>query len=279
GFKETYATITKCVTSKKEFLKRLNTDPEWLVDMFVEPSLLYTLASLIEAHQLVLADVDNSFDRLSALLNLRDLGKQLHAHLTTQQRVRKYMNLMVDNSHLFPGLVNSQNMKVEIFETIKVLERAIIDDNALLDIDRIDGKKKILEGLDACRASCVYNELVNSFSWHSWYGTSLRLQYSIVGKAAGAMLSFLNDSYLLNLLATRPKLSMPRWNILGKLKTGWRAISGLFSRVYAKIIANGMLTACITFMVVFGALILKKIMKFIKAEKARSEELQIVEYQ
>nr|WAB51702.1 polyprotein [Wheat eqlid mosaic virus]WAB51703.1 polyprotein [Wheat eqlid mosaic virus]WAB51704.1 polyprotein [Wheat eqlid mosaic virus] len=279
GFKEAYSTISKVVTSKKEFLRKLNSDPEWLVDMMLEPSLLYTLASLVEAHQVVLADVGHSFDKLSALLNIRDLGKQLHAHLTTQQRVRKYMNLMVDNSHLFSEVINSANMRMEIFETIKVIERAIIDDNALLDIDRIDGKKKILEGLDACRANCVYNELVNSFSWHSWYGTNLRLQYSIVGKAAGAVLSFLNDNYLINLLATRPRLSWPNWNITGKLKTGWTTISGLCSRVYAKIVANGMLTACITFSMIFGAIILKKIMKYIKSEKVRSEELEIVEYQ
>nr|QGT40981.1 polyprotein [Wheat streak mosaic virus] len=278
GFQETVLSIQACVKSRKEFVRKINKDAEWLVDMFINPSTLFVLGGLIEVHQVILADVENSFDKSAALLNLRQIALKLGPHLESKQRVRQYMELMIQHRASVEAIIPSQHMKAEMMQYIDALQRSILEEQVIIEMDRVGGKEKMLVEQDLSHAECAYNEFFNSIGYLNFHGTVLRLTYSGPGRKVGEVLESLRDNWLTRYLRG-PK--QPR-DYKGSSLRIWRKVTHLCGNAYRWVFynmaANVLQVILIGLSTVFGAYLLKKILKMLQWEKEQ-ESTELVEYQ
>jgi hypothetical protein len=278
GFQETVLSIQACVKSRKEFVRKLNKDAEWLVDMFVNPSTLFALGGLIEVHQLILADVENSFDKSAALLNLRQMAMKLGPHLESKQRVRQYMELMIQHRASVEAIIPSTHMREEIKAYIDSLQRSVLEEQCLIEMDRVGGKEKMLVEQDISHGECAYNEFFNSIGYLNFHGTVLRLTYSGPGRKVGEMCESLKNNWLTRYLRG-PKV--PEGCKESSLRT-WRKVTHLFGEAYkwafCTMAANVLQVILIGLSTVFGAYLLRKILKMLRWEKEQ-ESKELVEYQ
>ncbi|CAA88417.1 polyprotein [Brome streak mosaic virus] len=276
GFRETYKSITKCVKSKSAFMEKLNQDNEWLVDMICNPSTLFVLSQLMDTHGLILKDVENSFDRLAALLALKELGSALGPLLTTRKRVALYMQSLSKVDELVPHLGMPTGAMNLLKSEIELIQNAIVEEQDMAEIDRVEGKKSILERRDEMFAPCVYNEFINSFGYVSLPGIAYRLTYTGVGARIGRGCEHLKTVWSGSWI---PEIHLPEnlrsntWSAIKKYTvysggTAWRYMKLKIVESATQILVAAVITA-------IGSWLLKKLLKFIRHEKGRLNEVVV----
>ncbi|AGZ02786.1 polyprotein [Tall oatgrass mosaic virus] len=278
GIDATVKGISASVKSRKEFIRRMTEDAEWFVDMMISPSTFFVLGGLLELLHILLEDVEYSLDKIAAILNIKQAAFKLGPHLDSARRVRAYIELMIQHRASVECIVPSNNMKAEILNHVDQLQRAILDEQKILVMDRVDGKKKMLVEQDLLRAECTYNEFFSSIGFLSFHGTVLRLTYSGPGRRVGEMLESLRSNWLTRYLRAPHMPADAKKNTLKTLSTIGNICDITYKRVFSCLVANALQVVIIGLATIFGTIVLKKILKMLKWEMKQRDPNE-VEYQ
>ncbi|AIE45539.1 polyprotein [Yellow oat-grass mosaic virus] len=278
GFKETIKGMVACVKSRREFIRKLNNDGEWLVDMMLSPSTLFALGGLLELHGIMLEDVGESMDKMAALLTLKSNALKLAPYWESEKRVREYMNRMVQMKCSINLIVPTEHMRAEKMVNIDNILRALREEQTMMVIDRVDTKQKMLVEQDLLRAECVYNELFSSVGYLNFHGTAFRLTYSGLGRRVGETLENLRNNWFTRWIRNPMKPDVSSSKAWLNVKKLGQACGITYAWVCQQMLTTVLQIVIISLLTVFGSYVLKKVLKMLKWEKQQQDK-KLVEYQ